>query len=242
MRVYHPKTDRNPNPKAGAIVLRKISAITLIAAAMVIAPSAANAEVYTPPTPPASPTLAGSVAEGVCDGDVPWISYSLTLTDPANQSTSHSAFLTMSDGSNSTQLALGEIVNGKLSGRVLWPGASVGANGEPTGWPGWMQLNGMWVQTSGNFGWTRNISSVEITVNPEISVPLSYPPASPNCASAPPSSSVASASVETVSSDALPSTGVSSLVLPIGIGAFVLVVLGAGIVVVRRRLSMHSNE
>lgn len=242
MRVFHPKTDRNPNPKAGAIVLRKIAAITLIAAAMVVAPVAANAEVYTPPTPRAGPTLAGSVAEGVCDGDVPWISYSLTLTDPANQSTSHSAFLTMSDGSNSTQLALGEIVDGKLSGRILWPGASVGANGEPTGWPGWMQVNGMWVQTSGNFGWTRNLSSVQITVNPEIVVPLSYPPASPNCASAPPKASVASANVETVSTDPLAGTGVNALVLPIGIGALGVLLIGATILVVRRRMSARSDE
>lgn len=242
MRVFHPKTDRNPNPKAGAIVLRKIAAVTLIAAAMVLAPAAANAEVYTPPTPRAGPSLAGSVAEGVCDGDVPWISYSLTLTDPANQSTSHSAFLTMSDGTNSTQLALGEIVDGKLSGRILWPGASVGANGEPTGWPGWMQLNGMWVQTSGNFGWTRNLSSVQITVNPEIVVPLSYPPASPNCTSAPPKASVASTKVETVSNNPLAGTGVNALVLPIGIGALSILVLGVAIVVVRRRMSARSDE
>lgn len=173
---------------------------------------------------------------------MPWISYSLTLTDPANQSTSHSAFLTMSDGTNSTQLALGEIVDGKLSGRILWPGASVGANGEPTGWPGWMQLNGMWVQTSGNFGWTRNLSSVQITVNPEIVVPLSYPPATPNCTGAPPTASVASTKVETVSNNPLAGTGVNALVLPIGIGALSILVLGVAIVVVRRRMSARSDE
>lgn len=242
MSVFHPKADRNPNPKAGAIVLRKIASITLIAAAMIVTPMAANAEVYTPPTPRAGPTLAGSVAEGICDGDVPWISYSLSLTDPAQQSTSHTAYLTMSDGTNSTQLLLGEIVDGKLSGRILWPGASVDSAGKPAGWPGWAQVNGMWVQTTGNFGWTRNLSSVQITVNPEITVPLSYPPASPNCTSAPPKASVAAVNVTPVSDGALASTGVNAMLLPIGFGALGVLALGVGIVVVRRRASVRSDE
>ena len=216
-------------------MLRKIIPIVLLVAALTAAPTAAFAVDYVPKTPPTVPTLAGSAVNGVCNGDVPYINYSLSLTDPDNQSTSHSAFLVLSDGSNSVSIPLGQIVNGQLSGSVLWPGASVAADGSPAGWPGWMKLGDNWVQTDGNFGWTRGITSAQITVNPTLSVPLSYPPASPSCVTSPPSSSPAALASTPVDNNPLAATGVSSMLLPIGLGALALVALGAVIMVVRRK-------
>ncbi|GAA1944826.1 hypothetical protein [Agromyces allii] len=133
------------------------------------------------------PTLDGSFATGKCIADAPWIFYDVELTDPDKQSTSNTVSLVLSDGTNTETIELGELVDGKLSGQHLWPGASVAADGvTPTGWPGWEQLaDGTWQETDGNFAWTRSVTSATLVVNPEMSVELSYPPATPNCASGP---------------------------------------------------------
>ncbi|MFF2370246.1 hypothetical protein, partial [Agromyces sp. NPDC058110] len=133
------------------------------------------------------PTLDGSVATGVCLADAPWIFYDVALTDPDHQSTGDVVSLVLSDGTNTETIELGELVDGKLSGKQLWPGASVAEDGvTPTGWPGWEQLaDGTWQETDGNFAWTRTVTSATLVVNPEMSVELAYPPATPDCANGP---------------------------------------------------------
>lgn len=213
-------------------MLRKTMSMIAVAAILAMsAPAAAFAAEEDPYTPnePGTPTLAGSVAVGECVGDVPYISYDVTLTDPDDQVTSHAAALILSSGSNSVALPLGTLVDGHLSGRVLWPGASVDGAGNPTGWPGWAFENGQWVETSGNFAWTRGSISAVIQVNPDLSVPLSYPAATPNCMTNPPTA----LSAETPS-DILAVTGGSLPYVAAGVGAG-LVALGATAVFLRRR-------
>jgi hypothetical protein len=138
---------------------------------------------------PETPTLTGSTAVGECEKDAPFISYSVAMNDPDSQSTSHHAYLVLSDGVNQETIDLGELVlnsvSGKweLGGKTLWPGASVDAEGNATGWPGWEQLeDGTWAETTGNFAWTRDITSAKIVVNPELVIDLAYPDATPQCA------------------------------------------------------------
>ncbi|WP_344304840.1 hypothetical protein, partial [Agromyces salentinus] len=134
-----------------------------------------------------APTLTGSVATGECVADAPWIFYDIQLTDPDQQSTSTTASIVLTDGVNSETIELGELVDGALSGKLLWPGASVAADGvTPTGWPGWEQLaDGTWYESDGNFAWTRGDIDATIEVNPDLAVELSYPPATPDCADGP---------------------------------------------------------
>lgn len=73
-----------------------------------------------------------------------------------------------------------------LTGRVLWPGAVVGANGEALDWPGWTQLpDGTWVEGD-EFNWVRPEVTVTIEVNPATSAVIAYPPSSPQCLTNPP--------------------------------------------------------
>ncbi|MRG61430.1 cell wall protein [Agromyces sp. CFH 90414] len=134
-----------------------------------------------------APSLTGSLATGVCEADVPWIFYDVVLTDPDGQATSRLVTLTLSDGTNSHVIELGELdEDGTLSGQALWPGASVDGEGNPTGWPGWEQTaDGTWVETDDNFAWTRNVSSAVLAVNPDLPLTLAYPPATPNCLTGP---------------------------------------------------------
>ena len=133
------------------------------------------------------PSLAGTLAAGICEADAPWITYDVVLTDPDNQSTGTAATLVLSDGTKTERIELGDLDDdGTLEGRTLWPGASVDDDGNATGWPGWELVDGKWLETDGNFAWTRDLTSAVIEVNPDVTVALAYPPATPNCVAGPP--------------------------------------------------------
>lgn len=205
---------------------------TLAAAALTIAVVGLSAgtafaadDDYTPNTPDTL-TLAGSTASSDCKSDVPWINFSVTLTDPKNIAKGHTAYLELSDGTNSTDIKLGDLKGNKISGSVLWPGASVDSKGNATGWPGWAEVNGKWVETTGNFAWTRGNITAKLHVNPEVVVPLSYPKASAACANP------TAVSAEAPSSLAL--TGGTISLAAAGVGVAALAV-GAGLTLRRRR-------
>lgn len=138
---------------------------------------------------PQEPVLTGSTATGECLADAPWIFYDVAMTDPDGISTGNSARIVLTDGTETATIELGELsADGILNGKVLWPGASVAEDGvTPTGWPGWAQAaDGTWVETASNYAWTRGDITATLEVNPEVSIDLAYPPATPDCASAPP--------------------------------------------------------
>ncbi|MGC5171056.1 LPXTG cell wall anchor domain-containing protein [Micromonospora sp. DT81.3] len=212
-------------------MLKKSLSALALAGALIAMPMAANAaESYTP-NPQSDLSLAGTVATSECLGDVPWISFKVSMDDPGDVATSGTAVLVMSDGANSVTVPLGELVDDSLSGRVLWPGASIDAAGNPTGWPGWAQQDGAWVETSGNFAWTRGEISAVIVVNPEIGVPLSYPQATPECATGPRGAVAAATEHEA----ALAMTGTDAAALSIALGAAGTLLAGGVLLLARRR-------
>lgn len=193
------------------------------------AAAAADTDGYGPDTPP-SPSLSGTMVAPSCEANVPWIDYSVVLDGIA---TSHTARLVLSDGSQTTTIPLGELVNGRLSGRVLWPGASVDANGVGNGWPGWAFENGQWVASPGNFAWTRGDISAVVEVNPTLRVALSYPPSTAACLTDP--AGVASSGAIAAAGMSLPATGGNvTAVLPI-VGAAVVLMIGGGVLLYVRR-------
>lgn len=211
--------------------MRKTALFIVVAAALLLgapnAASAADPNDYGPDEPHA-PTLAGSTVSPTCDADVPWIDYSIVLTDPDSQSTSNTAQLVLASGSNSVTLPLGTLgSDGTLTGSILWPGASVDGNGNGNGWPGWVFQNGEWTETSGNYAWTRGDITATIVVNPELAVSLSYPEATPDCAVNP--SVTGSVSALAVSG------GQSAALVPVAVGGAAALLLGAGLYAARRR-------
>ncbi|QNO37531.1 hypothetical protein H4J02_00290 [Protaetiibacter sp. SSC-01] len=134
-------------------------------------------------------TLTGSSVTGTCEADSPWIHYTVTLTDPYDQSTTRDARLILAANGESVTLDLGTIPDGAttLTGKVLWPGASVDPDtGAANGWPGWELVGGEWRPTPGNYAWTRVITDATLEVNPSLVVSLTYPPATPDCDTQPP--------------------------------------------------------
>ncbi|KRC58781.1 cell wall protein [Agromyces sp. Root81] len=177
-----------------------------------------------------APTLTGSVATGTCEADSPWILFDVELNDPDKQSTGNTASLVLTDGKNTETIKLGELKNGALDGKVLWPGASVDADGKANGWPGWAYADGKWIQVDDNFAWTRGAITAKLVVNPELPVTISYPKATPECATGPkttPGGSPASSN-----GTGLASTGFAGT--PIAIVAGIIVIAGLAFLVVAR--------
>ena len=177
---------------------------------------------------PTEPTLAGSVATGTCVADSPWIAFDVKLTDPDGQSTGNTASLVMTDGTNTETIVLGDLENGSLKGEVLWPGASVDENGTANGWPGWALVDGKWIETDGNFAWTRGAITAKLVVNPEVPVTISYPEATPSCATGPEATPPGGGN----GSADLASTGFAGT--SIAIVAGIIVIAGAAFLVVAR--------
>lgn len=225
-----------------------VSAIALAALVLIGVPTAASAASTPPPGDGAGgsdlpvspdpytpdlliqPSLAGSFAVGECLSGAPWIDYSLVLTDPDEQVDETAATLVLTNGVQSTApIPLGDLVDGRLEGRVLWPGAAVGPSGAGVGWPGYELADGEWVRTDGNFAWTRGEVTAVLHVNPSVSVPISYPQATPACLTAP------SGAVAAVSGGLAITGGSAAAALPLGLGAGALVAGGAGLLLLRRR-------
>ncbi len=196
--------------------------------------AAANADEMYPPTSPGGPSLAGSVTVGECHSDAPWIDYDIALTDGDAAQASAPASLSLSSGANSVTIPLGNLENGHLSGRVLWPGAAVDENGTPTQWPGWAEVDGEWVETGANYGWTRGAVTAQLSAGVSESVGLVYPTGSPECAPLP--AGVERPFTETggPSDLELAFTGGNGSVAGLALAGGALALLGGGVIVGRR--------
>ncbi len=171
---------------------------------------------FTEPDLCLPPTFDGETfTASECDNDVPWINYSIVVDDPDGQLSSTTARLIFAypgDATKNYELVLGDVTPGEaLTGRILWPGASVDPiTGDATGWPGWAQdVDGNWYETAydENFSWTRALTEVTLQVNPEMQIAISYPPASEECVAAP-------IEVEPVAQKSTCETGGASILLP----------------------------
>jgi hypothetical protein len=66
--------------------------------------------------------------------------------------------------------------------RLLWPGAAVDGDGRGIAWPGWTQIDGVWVEVDDDRDGTL---MVEVAVNPTATTTVTYPEATTDCAARP---------------------------------------------------------
>ncbi|WP_278235549.1 hypothetical protein [Isoptericola sp. AK164] len=173
----------------------------------------------------------GDVA-AVCEGEVPFLAYEVNLPEGVEadgETPLTVTFLHPGDGDDVV------LTDQPLAGRVVWPGASTT---EPLQWPGWeLQEDGTYVETEGNYAWTRDGVRVLFEVNPDHSTVVEYPAASDTCAN-PPSDDGTEVPAETVAESTpeaeLPRTGATVGVVA-GVAAL-LVAAGVSLFVARRRL------
>lgn len=123
-------------------------------------------------------------ATAVCKSDVPYIQY--TVVPNFTPSSANPVTLTWLNGDKTVLTAQPTLSNQPLQAEILWPGAVLDAQGNPTDWPGWYLSNGQWVQGADGYENTRPTAYLVISVNPTDTVQASYPPATPTCNAAPP--------------------------------------------------------
>ncbi len=128
-----------------------------------------------------------------CVQDAPWLDYTVDARnlDVAGR-TMHVSWLDQ----YGTVVHTDEIpidADGPVTGRLLFPGAAVDANGDGIAWPGWRPAragetpdweNLVLDPTLPTYG-LRSGASVEFSINPATTVTIDYPPASPSCAETP---------------------------------------------------------
>ncbi|MFT7033281.1 MAG: CshA-type fibril repeat protein, partial [Cyclobacteriaceae bacterium] len=116
------------------------------------------------------------VVNEVCINDTPFVDYTIT---PVDFTTTELATIIWRklDGT-----VVEELTNQALTGQLLWPGAEVDNDGNPIAWPGWDFIDGVWIQINDGL---RPEMELVISVNPENSVTVSYPPATPMCSANP---------------------------------------------------------
>lgn len=179
----------------------------------------------------------------VCVGDTPYLEYGVALPEGVEVDDETPLTITFLHPEGGEDFVA---TDQPLEGSLLWPGASDTA---PQQWPGWEQQDdGSYVETDGNYAWTRDGVQVLFEVNPEYSTVVDYPPASSECANP---VGVGGPDVEAIADDAaavppadeaaaeaaeLPQTGAT-----VGVFAAIaaLLVAGGGVLFWLRRRIQH---
>lgn len=220
--------------------MRALTVLALVLSGAVLTAGAATADPALTPCDaeaqgyaPSSPCQLTVKTQTQCINDVPQISYQAVAL--GTSATTATITFVNPNGANIV------LANQPLSGTVLWPGASVDANGNPTDWPGWTQLaSGEWVKGDA-YDWTLPKLTMEFKVNPETAAVVTYPPATPACGPTGGTSSAGVTQVSAVSTSVstLSSTGATVTPLLAIAGGLVVVGLGAVLVVRRRQAVQH---
>jgi gliding motility-associated-like protein len=118
-------------------------------------------------------------ANSYCSNNTPYVSYNVVADN-----FTPTGLLTINwiDSANNIVATQN---NMPLSGNVLWPGAVVDGNNKTTDWPGWVLVNGQWIQGNDGFELTRPSVTMQFTLNPTQSVVVNYPSAASGCSAMP---------------------------------------------------------
>lgn len=162
-----------------------------------------------------------------CVGSVPYLGYALSLPEGYVAESDTPLTITFVNPTDSSQNYV--VSNLPLSGTLLWPGASATA---PLQWPGWEQkADGTYVETDGNYAWTRDGVTVLFEVNPSYQTTVTYPPESALCAN--PALADVPPSDPTDPRGPLASTGGADL-RPWALGGLAVLMAGLALIFTRR--------
>ncbi|WP_402374049.1 LPXTG cell wall anchor domain-containing protein [Isoptericola rhizosphaerae] len=207
-------------------------------------PSATRTVGYPPSSPDCAtnppgveePAMEVDTLTPLCVEGVTYLDYRVSLTgDP---STTVTLTWHNPDGENFVQ------ADQPLEGRVLWPGAYPERFVELSADDGWELVNNMW-QNTRDFGWAVGTVDVTFTVNPEVTIPVTFPQDTDGCIDEevpPPGDTVAGPPGPGASTiPFLPQTGGEVLGL-LAVAAGLLAAGAVIVVVVRRRRGSVGTE
>ncbi|WP_166669321.1 Ig-like domain-containing protein, partial [Flavobacterium sp. S87F.05.LMB.W.Kidney.N] len=114
-------------------------------------------------------------ANSYCSDNTPYVSYNVKADNFTPKGLLTINWIDSANNIVATQ------TNMPLSGNVLWPGAVVDSNNKPIDWPGWVLVNGQWIEGNDGFELTRPAVTMQFTLNPTESVTVNYPAPSSGC-------------------------------------------------------------
>lgn len=124
--------------------------------------------------PPGSPepTIEDATLTPLCEAGVAYLDYALRTTGP----TARTATLTWHNPGGEDVVMSGQ----PLSGRVLWPGTYPERFVDLPASEGWELVNDIW-QNTRDFGWAVGTVDVTVSVDPEVTVPVTFPQDTRDC-------------------------------------------------------------
>ena len=142
----------------------------------------ATATVMYPPSSPVcntnppgtdEPTIKVDTLTPVCIQGVTYLEYGVTVTGTPNST----ATLTWHNPTGGADFVHRDV---PLRGRVLWPGAYPERFVDLKKSDGWELVNNMW-QNTRDYGWAVGTVDVTFAVNPEVTVPVTFPQDTSGC-------------------------------------------------------------
>ncbi|WP_345147434.1 Ig-like domain-containing protein, partial [Flavobacterium ginsengiterrae] len=114
-------------------------------------------------------------AESYCNNNAAYVSYDVTADNFTPKDLVTINWIDSANNVVATQTNL------PLSGNVLWPGTVLNSNNKPIDWPGWVLVNGQWIEGNDGFELTRPAVTMQFSLNPTESVTVNYPAAASGC-------------------------------------------------------------
>lgn len=197
-----------------------------------VAVSAGSAQAYPPGGDQALEVV---FLDPVCELDAPYVAFELS---PVGFESTGPASLTIRDLDGNVVDSL-EFAG--LSGSFLYPGASVDDDGNATDWPGWVSVDGTWVEDPSDAR-LRDGLNVTFNVNPSVTQFVAYPAADSGCAGPAGVSAFGSTTPTQASLPSTGSSGVSTTLLAAGLALLLGLALTTWNVVSNRRRSATETS
>jgi choice-of-anchor A domain-containing protein len=120
-------------------------------------------------------------AEAKCLKNAPWLEYTVTPNYDTKGKTATIEWI------NGEGQVVKEDKNQPLTGRILFPGATVDGAGVGNGYPGWEYVGSKWIPVSDLISTIRlNGAKIRVTVSPTQAIDITYPMGSATCLTSPP--------------------------------------------------------
>ncbi|SHL35009.1 Ig-like domain-containing protein [Flavobacterium johnsoniae] len=114
-------------------------------------------------------------ASSYCSDNAPYVQYNVKAD---NFTPKGLITITWIDSANNV---VATQTNMPLSSTVLWPGTVLDSNNKPIDWPGWIFVNGQWIEGNDGFQLTRPAVTMQFSLNPTESITVNYPAAVSGC-------------------------------------------------------------
>ncbi|NIJ55097.1 choice-of-anchor A family protein [Dyadobacter arcticus] len=123
------------------------------------------------------------VATSLCSKNAGYLDYTVT---PNYDTKGKKVKIEWIDSENKV---IQEDIDQELTGRILFPGFALDADGNGAAWPGWEKKNGKWEEVIDRYGSLRESgATIRVTIDPWKIIDITFPESTTTCFTSPPPS------------------------------------------------------